>query len=77
MVLGLRKTGFCPQFARKPVKTGLANNSNSTVWYTIFNVLVMGTSFLISDLSNSKVYPAGSSKKPAKTWKIKVSWLGG
>ena len=27
---------------------------------------MMGNSFLISDLSNSKVYPAGSGKKPAK-----------
>ena len=31
MVLGLRKIGFCSQFAKKPVKTGLANSCNSTV----------------------------------------------
>ena len=75
MVSGSRKTGFCSQFVGKPAKTGLANSSNSTVLtqcviHYIFNVLMMGKSFLISDLSNSKVYPAGSGKKPAKPEKF-------
>ena len=38
---------------------------------------MMGNSFLISDLSNSKVYPAGFGKKTEKPGKIKVSWFGG
>ena len=40
--------------------------------YINFNVLMMGSSFFISDLTNSEVYPAGSGKKTGKTGKIKV-----
>ena len=33
---------------------------------------MMGSSFLISNLTNSEVHPAGSGKKTGKTGKIKV-----
>ena len=38
---------------------------------------MMGNSSLISDLSKSKVYPAGSGKKPAKSEKPEKSFIAG
>ena len=42
------------------------------MWYIGFDVFMMGSSFLISNLTNSEVHPAGSGNKTDKTGKTKV-----
>ena len=40
------------------------------MWYIGFDVFMMGSSFFISNLTNSEVHPAGSGKKTAKPEKL-------